>query len=254
MADYIARWDGESWHSLGLTPLNGAVYAIAVAGANVYVGGNLPMPAESSWRTILPVGMDQHGTPWEPVRMARYQPSLSLDRTSTWAVPSLRSLRSEDQPTISPVWNGTTGTNWGKHRSQLHCQCDRGGRAKTCTSVALLPMLAVTRTPIISPAGRQLLVRLRGGAGFYCPGHRRGPNVYVEHFSFSGLEMLNHIAGWDGSNWYQLGDDGLNDYVSAVEIAGTRIYAGGAFTSPNHIAYYSTLQIFTHSWSSLGSG
>ncbi len=39
--DYIARWDGDSWNSLGgITTLNGAVYAIAVAGANVYVGGN----------------------------------------------------------------------------------------------------------------------------------------------------------------------------------------------------------------------
>ncbi len=66
--------------------------------------------------------------------------------------------------------------------------------------------------------------------------------------------MLNHIAVWNGSSWYQLGDNGLNDYVSDIAIAGTRIYAGGAFTSPNHIASYYTLQIFTHSWSSLGSG
>ncbi len=38
-ADYIARWDGAAWHALG-SGLNDTVYAIAVAGSNVYVGGS----------------------------------------------------------------------------------------------------------------------------------------------------------------------------------------------------------------------
>ena len=38
-ADYIARWDGTSWHELGATTLTGAVNAIAVSGGKVYVGG-----------------------------------------------------------------------------------------------------------------------------------------------------------------------------------------------------------------------
>lgn len=37
-ADYIARWDGTTWHSLG-TGLNGTVSSIAVSGSRVYVGG-----------------------------------------------------------------------------------------------------------------------------------------------------------------------------------------------------------------------
>jgi hypothetical protein len=44
-ADYIARWNGSAWSALGGNfvgdgSLNGTVYAIAVSGNDVYVGGN----------------------------------------------------------------------------------------------------------------------------------------------------------------------------------------------------------------------
>ncbi|HOA06068.1 MAG TPA: hypothetical protein PKH86_09500, partial [Candidatus Fermentibacter daniensis] len=38
-ANYIARWDGSSWHSLG-SGVDKWVYAIAVSGTDVYVGGD----------------------------------------------------------------------------------------------------------------------------------------------------------------------------------------------------------------------
>ena len=38
-ADYLARLSGGSWGALGTTPLNGAVYALAVGSAGVFAGG-----------------------------------------------------------------------------------------------------------------------------------------------------------------------------------------------------------------------
>src|SRR5687768_17123179 len=43
-ADYVARWDGNAWSALGSNgagngPLNSPVFALAMSGTNVYVGG-----------------------------------------------------------------------------------------------------------------------------------------------------------------------------------------------------------------------
>ena len=37
-AKYIAKWNGTAWSALG-TGVNGFVYALAVAGTDVYAGG-----------------------------------------------------------------------------------------------------------------------------------------------------------------------------------------------------------------------
>jgi len=40
----------------------------------------------------------------------------------------------------------------------------------------------------------------------------------------------NHIAKWDGSSWSPLGS-GVNDYVRALAVSGSDLYAGGQFTT-----------------------
>ena len=45
-ANYIAMWDGTTWHALG-NGLNDYVYAIAVSGGDVYVGGQFTMAGET---------------------------------------------------------------------------------------------------------------------------------------------------------------------------------------------------------------
>src|SRR5215212_8156644 len=43
-ADYVARWDGSAWAPLG-SGLNGRVYALAVSGDNLFVGGTFTRAA-----------------------------------------------------------------------------------------------------------------------------------------------------------------------------------------------------------------
>ena len=77
----------------------------------------------------------------------------------------------------------------------------------------------------------------------------------------SGNSPANHIARWTASGWSGLGD-GLDDYVYALAVSGTDLYAGGDFaqicgdgacsagnTPANHVAKWNG-----SSWSALGNG
>ena len=62
-ANYIARWDGAQWNSLG-TGMDHYVTALAVGlDGSLYAGGQLPLPAKSQ-PTTSPAGMAPSGIPW----------------------------------------------------------------------------------------------------------------------------------------------------------------------------------------------
>jgi hypothetical protein len=62
-----------------------------------------------------------------------------------------------------------------------------------------------------------------------------------------------NIAQWDGSNWSALGS-GMNNYVYALAVSGSTLYAGGGFTTAGGSAANYIAQWNGSSWSALGSG
>jgi cortical protein marker for cell polarity/beta-propeller uncharacterized protein DUF5122 len=92
-----------------------------------------------------------------------------------------------------------------------------------------------------------------------------GTNLYAGgHFDAAGSTVVNNIARWDGTSWQGLngGVDegqygGLNVRVNAIAVFGTDVYVGGFFgsaggnTGYNSIARYSTS---TGQWYTLGTG
>lgn len=58
----------------------------------------------------------------------------------------------------------------------------------------------------------------------------RGNELFVAgYFQGSGGLNIKNIAKWNGSTWSPLGS-GLDNTVYALAVAGTKLYAGGAFT------------------------
>jgi hypothetical protein len=80
-------------------------------------------------------------------------------------------------------------------------------------------------------------------------------NLYAEGLSFStaGEVPANYIAKWDGSSWSALGS-GMDDWVAALAVSGTNLYAGGWFITAGGVPANYIAKWDGSAWSALGSG
>ena len=86
-----------------------------------------------------------------------------------------------------------------------------------------------------------------------------GPNLYAGGpFTTAGWVAANHIAKWDGSAWYALGSGisggSYNYYVNALVVSGTNLYAGGGFSTAGGVPANGIAKWDGSAWSALGSG
>src|SRR5205823_2053823 len=72
-------------------------------------------------------------------------------------------------------------------------------------------------------------------------------------FTTAGGSAANHIAKWNGSIWSVLGS-GVNDFVRALAVSGSDVYAGGQFVTAGGNAANYIAKWDGSSWSALGSG
>jgi hypothetical protein len=86
-----------------------------------------------------------------------------------------------------------------------------------------------------------------------------GSNLYVGGaFTTAGGTSANYIAKWNGTNWSPLGSGvtrtGSPPYVYALAVAGSNLYAGGAFLAAGSTPAYAIAKWDGSSWSALGEG
>ena len=175
-ADHVAKWNGSAWSALGSNgagngAISGPVHAFAIAGSDVYVGGNF---------------MNAAGIP-EADDIAK--------------------------------WNGIAWSALGSDGT--------GDGAIYCCDVAALAF-----------SGTDLYV---------------GGNIILDTVSASGL----NIAKWSGSAWSALGSGmDLNSPVDALAVLGGNLFIGGGFTDAAGIQaadYIVGYTVSVGSWFALGS-
>ena len=159
-ADCIAKWDGTNWSALGSDgagngSLNNTVFAIAISGTDVYVGGGF-------------TNVNNNGT----------------------------SLTAAD---FVAKWNGSAWSALGSNGAS-NGSLNSGVKA-------------------IATSGTDVYV----GGNFTNVNNNGAP-----------LPTADYVAKWNGSAWSALGSNGwsdgsLNSQVNAIAISGTDVYVGGFF-------------------------
>ncbi len=216
----IARWDGTSWAALG-PGLNyyygyGAqVFALAVSGTNLWVGGHLLTNASGGRRNEI---RSWDGNTWSSLGsgIGGYSSWLSYYDSTVYALAASGAdlyvggdFYKAGSVTASNVarWNGSAWSNLG---------------------------LGVNGT---------VRALATSGTDLYAGGEFR---------TAGGIPATN-IAKWNGSGWADLGG-GVDRPVYALAMVGANLYAGGYFTNAGGMRANRIAKWDGSTWSALGSG
>jgi len=219
-ANYVAKWDGSGWSTLG-SAMGGSgssfhsVSALAVSGTNLYAGGFFNtaggVPANyiarwngSAWSAL--------GSGMGSVLSSPSVSALAVSGTNLYAGGYFTSAGGVPANYIAR-WNGSA---WSALGSGM------GGNDPTRSTG--VNALAVS-----------------------------GTNLYAGGTFLRAGGSANNIAKWDGSAWSALGL-GMNSYVYALAVSGTNLYAGGQFTIASWVPATKIAKWNGSAWSALGSG
>gem|GEM_PF-2467151 len=258
-ADYIARWDGTRWNSIG-AGLNNIVNAIAVANGIVYVGGDftdaggdpngdrVAMWDGSSWRSL---GTGVNST----------VNALAHDGTDLYAGGGFSSTNGDTSIKYVARWNGTT---WSKLGST--------------TFTGSVSALATTSTRIyiggsFLDAGSntnadRIVAWNKSGSSWEAMGSGASGQVSAINAvsdsevyagglfaNLGGVSNTTNIGRWDGTAWQAMGT-GTSNTVRVIVGSGSAVYVGGDFTTVNGSTSVSKVALWNgtlSSWSAVGS-
>jgi len=246
--------------------INGQVYAMAVSGTNVYVGGSFTTAGGISAVNIAKL----NGSTWSPLGdtvnngTSAAVSTINISGTNVYVGGSFNAVSSSTQTniranyiakwnTIDSTWSalGTTrlGATTNNRVTVVRVSGTKiyvGGEFTTVSSSTQLNMSAK-------------YIAIWDGSTWSALG--TGPNGTVHAIAISGTNLYvggnfttAGIAKWDGSTWSNLGT-GPNGVVYAIAILGTDVYVGGSFTtvggttSAINIAKWN---INNSTWSNLG--
>jgi len=266
-ANYVAKWNPTTgWSPLGsgvgVSGPNNFVYALAVSGSDLYVGGafataggnaatNIAKWNASGW-SALGSGIGGHFP---------FLEALAVSGTDLYAGGYFTTAGGNAATNIAK-WNGST---WSALGSGM------GGGAEAGS--AFVVALAVSGTNVYvggsftnaSGVGVKCVAKWNGntwsalGAGVdgqcYALAMSGGQLYAGGSFRSVGGIDANHLAKWNGSVWSPLKAGGLNSVVHAVAMSSAGdLYVGGAFTkagnsNANYVAKWNGSD-----WSSLGAG
>lgn len=278
----VGVWDGTSWSSLGggvlddtwsNPPEEAQVNAIAVNGANVYVGGRLTLAGRGAGQQRVAGVAHWNGTSWSNLdggvsgQFASEVYALHIDNNQLYVGGEFDGAGGAEAPALAR-WNGTAWQAFGALET-----------SDTVHTIARIPtggLFIGGQFDLIGGVSAHHIVRYSGGAfsalgagltstetSNCCAGEVNAliadgaGRIYAGgRFKTAGGVIVNNIARWDGTRWQALGAGVSGGDVNALALAGETLYVGGAFTGAGGqaISYIARYNTRTGAWSGLGSG
>jgi hypothetical protein len=241
--DYWYPQFNQSW-----TIVVGTVYAIAISGTDVYVGGDITQVGGSPVNHLA----KWNGTGWSGVSAGVNGTvyALAISGTDVYVGGAFTSPANHIArfDTTNGFWLSTGGGVDGSVYALAASGTDVyvGGyfsTAGTNPASNIAKWNGSTWSALGSGTNSGVLAIAASGTDVYAGGD----------FTQAGVYMANHVAKWNGTAWSLMGS-GLNAFVDAIAVSATDVYVGGNFTTAggnpaNYIAKWNGT-----SWSALGSG
>jgi len=219
---YIAKWNGSAWSALGGGAQN-TVYALAVSGSDVYVGGDFTSVYSSGTTEVTGTSRmaKWDGSAWSALGggAANTVYALAVSGSDVYVGGTFTSVYSSGTTPVDGTlrmakWNGSAWSALG------------GGASSVVLALAV------------------------NGSDVYAGG------LFSSVFSSDTTPVAgtSRIAKWDGSTWSALGG-GASGTVLALAVNGSDVYVGGSFTNLAGIAEADRIAKWDGSaWSALGGG
>jgi hypothetical protein len=282
--DYLIRWDGSAWNPVGnLNQTNGSinnrVYALAVDGADLYVGGIFTSVENEG----VPVTGTSRIAKWDTLTntWSALGTGISNNEVNTLAVDASHNVyaggnftdvNSIPEADYIAKWNGSAWSALAGNGSGA------GALNNTVRAIALNGatvyvggnFTSVKDTSDTAIPNAAYLAQWNGSVWSAIPGTTSPFNNIVQALTYAGgnlyaggnFSSANGVVGatviaiWNSGTqiWSAMGNTPLNSYVASIAVDGANVYAGGIFTNAAGIATADYVAKWNgSSWSALGS-